>query len=315
MDTDSFIRYLADLILEANNSDWKEATEHDFKVWEIKVRKFLEQVFGDKSDEVSEFQRFFFGYTEIDENYEQVNMFSHGMDDALAFLEGLHSHLKRFGEPKGLRKPNRILKIYKWIRDYVVNHTKTVLSAVFVAVISAVVISQLGIGDKENEAKPARVEPVLRILPVAPAKDIVDFQGKIDMPTGSLFDSTHFSSLSVTVENSGSVLTNLDSMLSEMPTSDDVLTSKKEFGFTLAPSDKVSIPIKLLLRKDLVNSLSLDLFFTSESASLKPVSGHFHKYIEATMLQGKWTVKVLSPKQYEAAIKALSTSGTSDKSD
>lgn len=182
--TDSSIRYVKNLIIEAKDSDWKVATEHDFKVWETKVRKFLAEAFGDKSDEVREFQGFFFGYSEIDENWEPVNMFSTGIDDALAFLEAQQIHLERFGEQETPHEPNLLRRFCGWLSTSVYKHAKEFIFGVSITVVGALVVAFVGIGDGEDENKSVGSEPAMRILPVVPDNDNVGYQGTIDTPMG-----------------------------------------------------------------------------------------------------------------------------------
>lgn len=294
------ITYLDELMNEARRGEWEYATDHDFKVWKIRVNKFITEIYGETSIELNEFQDFFFEEYDINEFGQRVNWFPNGLDDALAFLEAHKSYIERFGKPRALRDKSWYYRSYKSITTFIKSHTKQIVIGVIVAVLSGFVLRFLineGNGDRS-----AQFEPAIRILPIIAGNDINSYIGSVKTPTGSIIDSTIYFQLTITIENSGPIMSKLDSLICTMPTTEEVLTDKKHFGLILAPEDKIYLPIPLLLNRDLENTLSLDLFYSSMNDSLNKIERHSQKSYQAKYNSGNWSIKLITPEDYKSKV-------------
>ncbi len=298
------LAYFHELIQEAKSSRWEYDTSRGFKLWKNKSADLISEVYGSESRELSAFNDCFSDVSWFADEYENyVNLFPEQVDSALALLEARKIHIDKFGVPENRESKGYLRKAYDWLPAYIKTTTSKVIVGILTAFVVTYATSRFQIDDNgKNNGVSNQLEPAIRISPPNTQVDFTDFSGTVTTPEGQFVDSQNFSELHVTFENSGPILSTVDSLIVIIPTNDSLLLIVDTLGFTMTPKGRLSSLIPFLFDKKKDNYLSLDLYYSSANDSLNIISRNIRKLYMAKVIDGKWVMKLVSQERFDSAI-------------
>jgi len=301
------LAYFFELIQEAKECEWEDDTSREFKLWKNKSADLISEVYGPESSELTAFEDCFSGLSWFRDEYDHyVNVFPEQLNSGLSFLEAKKTHIERFGVPVNLKNNGYLRKAYDWLQAFIRTTTSKIIVTSLTGIIVWYATSKIQTGDDgKNNRVSNQLEPAIRILPPNARIDFTDFTGRVTTPEGQFVDSQNYSQLHITFENSGPILSTLDSLISVIPTNDSSLFVVDTLGFTMTPNGRLSHLAPFLFDKNKDNYVSLDLYYSSANDSLNIISRSIRKLYMAKVINGKWRMKLVSQERFDSAIHKL----------